>query len=151
MNELMNDAKQELKRVEHLFYVSLKYTRTADVIRNVIERMINSFMFGIDALLKHAKENKLIEGDIPPAPRAKSDLILSVYPEDLRLLKFVDFYTLLRDIRSAPYTKREEYRRHVTMTSELSPGKFIEVNIDVLSDYQKILQLFLEFVQERLI
>ena len=31
MNENIHDAKQEMKRVDHLIYVSLKYTRTVDV------------------------------------------------------------------------------------------------------------------------
>ena len=150
MDELINEAKNELRRVEHLYYVSLKYTRTADVIKNVIERLINSFSFLVDALLEYAKSKKLVE-KIPLAPRAKSDLLKVIYPEDEELTKFINFYTLLRDIRSAPYTKREEYRRHVTMSSEISPGEFIEVNIDVLGEYLKYLHMFFDFVKEKIL
>jgi hypothetical protein len=129
--------------------VSLKYTRTVDVIRNVVERLINAFEFGVDALLEHAKKQKKIE-TIPRAPRAKSNIIEEIFSSDEKLLKYMKFYIMLRDIRSAPYTRSEEYRRHVTMTSEISPGEFIKVDIDALSEYLKRVQKFLEYITEKL-
>lgn len=148
MDDNLNDAKSEFKRAEHLFFVSLKYTRTVDVVRSVVERLIASFEFCIDSLLEHARKKKLIK-EIPKAPRAKSDLIKEIYSDDEALMQFIDFYILLRDLRAAPYTKREEYRRHVTMISELSPGKFAEVNIDVLADYLKKAQAFFDYMTEK--
>ena len=38
----LEDAKDELKRADHLVFISLKYTRTCDIIRNTIERIINA-------------------------------------------------------------------------------------------------------------
>ena len=149
MHEILNNLRNELKRVDHLFFVSLKYTRTVDVIRSLIERLINAFEFGMDFLLEKAKKQKKIK-EIPPAPRAKSDMVKEIYADDEKLQKFVDFYIMLRDIRAAPYTKREEYRRHVTMISEISPGNFIEVDIDLLSEYLKKAQAFFEYLQEML-
>ena len=32
MNEYLLEAREELKRLEHILYVSLKYTRTVDVL-----------------------------------------------------------------------------------------------------------------------
>ena len=52
MIESLEDAKEELKRVDHLIYVSLKYTRTVDVLRNVIERLVTASEFMITAMLK---------------------------------------------------------------------------------------------------
>ena len=54
MKESLQDAKEELKRIDHLIYVTLKYTRTVDVFLSIIERMINSYEFIIDVLLKIA-------------------------------------------------------------------------------------------------
>ena len=42
MIETLENAKEELKRVDHLIFVSLKYTRTVDVLLNVINRIISS-------------------------------------------------------------------------------------------------------------
>lgn len=74
MKESLDLAVQELKRVEHLFWVSLKYTRTVDVIKSVIERLINCIGFGIEALLKYAKEKKLITS-IPANAGLRCDLL----------------------------------------------------------------------------
>ena len=150
MDENLDSMKSELKRVDHLYYVSLKYTRTVDVIRNIIERLINAFEFGIDFLLEHAKKEKMIK-EIPKAPRAKSDLINEIFEDDKKLLKYMEFYILLRNLRAAPYTRREEFRRHVTMTSEISPGEFVEVNIDVLGEYLIKAQSFIEFIKEKVL
>ena len=38
MSEYLVDSKQEINRADHLIYVSLKYTRTVDVIKSIIER-----------------------------------------------------------------------------------------------------------------
>ena len=59
MNEDLENAIQELKRVDHLFWVSWKYTRTFDVIRNTVERLINVYDFGLNCILEFAKEKKI--------------------------------------------------------------------------------------------
>ena len=41
IGELEDNAKQELKRADHLLYVTLKYTRTVDVIKNTIKISVN--------------------------------------------------------------------------------------------------------------
>lgn len=146
MNELLNNVKNEIKRVDHLFFVSLKYTRTVDIVRSIIERMINALDFGIDALLEQAKKNKKIE-KFPPSPKLKADLAKKLYSSDEKLIDFIDFYLLLRKIIKANYTRKEEYRRHVAMMSETEPGKYIEVNIDLLSEYYKKIKEFAEYLQ----
>jgi hypothetical protein len=133
MKEALDNARQELKRVDHLFFVSLKYTRTVDMMRHMIERLINALSFTIDSLLKYAKEEKKIS-QVPDNPTIKCDVLLKALPDE-GLADFINLYLSLRKIIRADYTKREEYRRHVTMTSVLDDGKVIEINIDVLKTY----------------
>ncbi len=42
MLESLDLAKEEIKRADHLMYVSLKYTRTVDILKSIIERLINA-------------------------------------------------------------------------------------------------------------
>ena len=145
MEESLEDAAEEIKRAEHLFYVSLKYTRTVDVIRSLIGRLISTFDCALLSLLKYAKEKKKIK-DIPPTPIARCDLLEKTF-KDINITKYIDLYLLLRKLLRAPYTKREEYRRHVTMISELEDRK-LEVNIDTLKeDYDKTMD-FLKLVKD---
>ena len=144
MKEALDNARDELKRVDHLFYVSLKYTRTADMMRHMIERLINAFSFGIDSLLKHAKENKKISS-IPDNPAMKCSLLLrTLEGEEVR--NQISLYLMLRKIIRCEYSKREEFRRHVTMTCMMDKGEVIEVNIDILKSYYDAAKAFIEYV-----
>lgn len=143
MNEYLNDVKSEVKRIDHLIYVSLKYTRTVDVIRSVIQRMINVFDIGVDALLEKANRKKKME--IPSQPKLRIALVKELYPGE-KLNAFMDFYSTLRELLKAKYSRREEFRRHVTMLSEISTG-FVEVNIDTLNVYYEKIKDFVGYLE----
>ncbi len=146
MKDYLDNIKDELKRVDHLLYVSLKYTRTVDVVRSVINRLINAFDLGMKGLIvKVQKRRKTLE--IPSQPRKKCELVKELYADDEKILKFVEFYLELRNIYQAKYTKREEYRRHVTLIAELTPGHVIEVGIDKLHEYEQISKEFIEYLE----
>ncbi len=149
MKDYLDDVKNEVKRVDHLLYVSLKYTRTVDVLRSVVERVINALEIGIEGLLEKVKKRRK-KFDIPAQPLLRCGLIKQVFPDDKTLLKYVDFYLMLRRILKAPHTKREEYRRHVTMISEISAGNFTEVNIDILHEYYDHIKKWVEYLEEKL-
>ena len=144
MNESLQSAMQELKRADHSIAVSLKYTRTVDVIKSIIERLINTIAFDLDALLNHAKEQKKIS-DIPSIPRLKVEQIKKVYSADKMIVDFCDFYLLLRRIDKAKFGRAQEYRRHVTMTAHLEGGESVEVTIDIISDYFERTKEFLNY------
>lgn len=144
MEESLEEAKEEVKRAEHLFYVSLKYTRTVDTIRNLISRLISTYDYGMLSLLRYAKEKERIK-EIPLTPISKCELLKKVY-KDIDVEEYVDLYLLFRKLMRVPYTRREEYRRHVAMISQLDDKK-IETNIDVLKDYYDKTIQFLELVK----
>ena len=147
MKESFDQAIQELKRVEHLFWVSLKYTRTVDVIKNVIERLINCIGFGLEALLKYSKEKKLTS-DIPANAGLRCDLLKKTFQDNLELIDYINFYIRLRKLSKAEYTRREEFRRHVTMIATIDKGDIVEVNIDSLKeDYEKT-RNFVAFIKK---
>jgi hypothetical protein len=147
MKEAFDLAVQELKRVDHLFWVSLKYTRTVDVIKNVIERLINCIGFGIEALLKYAKEKKLVS-NVPENAGLRCDLMKETFPDNLELIDYVNFYLRLRKLSKAEYTRREEFRRHVTMIATIDKGEVVEVSIDVLKEYYDRTKTFIALVKK---
>ena len=146
MKESFDEAVQELKRVDHLFWVSLKYTRTVDVIKHVIERLINCISFGLESLLKYAKEKKLVT-NIPANQGLRCDLLKKTFPENTEIIDYINFYLKLRKLSKAEYTKREEFRRHVTMTATIDKGEIVEVDIDLLKEYYEKTRIFIAFVK----
>lgn len=127
------DAIEELKRADHSIAVSLKYTRTVDVIKSIIERLINTMKFIFEAILEKAKEDEKIES-ILKLPRQKTEQLEQSYPEDEILKTYIDFYFSLRKILKSEFTRAREFRRHVTMTADLDEEQ-VEITIDIITDY----------------
>ena len=126
MKVFLEEAREELKRADHIIYVSLKYTRTVDVIKNLIERLINCLDFVIDRLLDKAVEDMLIS-EKPTNAGLKSNALKKAYGGQFAVL--IALYIQLRKIGRAEYKKSSEYRRHVTMTATTDEGVFM-IDID---------------------
>jgi len=135
MHEYVHDALEELKRADHLIFVSLKYTRTADILKHTIERLIAAFDFAFDGLLDELMEKKEIS-ELPKAPLKKASMIKLKYSSDPEIAGVIDFYLLLRKLNRAKFERSNEYRRHVTMTALLEDGPS-DVTIDVINEYYK--------------
>ena len=143
----IESAREELKRVDHLVYVSLKYTRTADVIKHVIKRMMSTIDFCIVALLEHEKAKELIETEeISKAPTQRAEIAREIFKNDETINKMIDFFLLLKKIDKAQYTKSQEFRRHVALTASLENGILYEVNIDVVTEKYQELRGFVDYV-----
>lgn len=144
ISESLQLAMQELKRADHSIAVSLKYTRTVDVIKSIIERLINTIAFAVDFLLEKAKVEKKIS-EIPALPRLKVDLVREIYAADRPITDMCDFFLLLRRIDKAKFGRAQEYRRHVTMTAHLE-NESIEITIDIITDYFDRTREFLNYI-----
>lgn len=150
MREALNNAQKELGRADHLFHVTLKYTRTVDVLKSLIQRLINAIDFGIEALLLSCKEKKLIT-EIPELPRLRLEILKKEFSDDPEIQKYLNFFMLLRKIEKAKFDKAMEYRRHVTMTAhidEKDEKQQAEITIDIIGDYFRKAKEFINYVEE---
>ena len=127
-----SDSKEELKRADHLIYVTLKYTRTADVIKNIIKRLISAF----DMAVSEALEKKGLVPEKISNLRFKQ--LESKIPE---VKKYSSFYTLLKQIDKAKFTSREEFRKNVALII----GKR-EINVEVIKEYFEKTKEFVSLV-----
>lgn len=128
--ELVEGAREELKRADHSIYVSLKYTRTVDIIKNIIKRLINAYDFAILEMLYYLKEKKKIS-DVPSVSKKRAAFLAFSHSP---FKKDIDFYFFLREIDAAHFTKREEYRKNVALITQVN-GKPIEVDIETVKGY----------------
>lgn len=145
MKDFLDEAIEELKRVDHLIYVSLKYTRTGDVLSNVIQRMIATSDCLINALGECAKKEGKVK-NLPPHPIMKCKELKKSFGDDEAIMKFLEFYVLLRALQKAEHTSINEYRRHVTLIVQLDEGEY-HVNIDKVTDFYKDLKKYVEAVK----
>ena len=142
----LEDAREELKRVDHQIYVSLKYTRTVDVLLNIISRMIDGYEFLIEALLKKAIEEGKAER-IPPSPIERGNLIKELYAEDELMVDNVGLFFLLRKLFRSNPLRENEYRRNVTLRTVVE-GREEIVTIDIITEYYNFMLAFYRKVEE---
>jgi effector-binding domain-containing protein len=143
------EAKDELKRADHLLYVSLKYTRTVDVIRNIVERLINALEFTINDLLEYAKQKKMI-AEKPANIGLMGDLLKKTFSDDETILEMVNFFLMLRRISRADYKKSSEYRRHVSM-SVILDEIILNISIDKIKEYYDATVKFVEHAEKTIL
>ncbi|MFH1440239.1 MAG: hypothetical protein ABIG89_06725 [Candidatus Woesearchaeota archaeon] len=140
------EANEELKRVDHLIFVSLKYTRTVDVLKNILTRLINCFECIIDGVLNSALEERKIT-EVPPAPIKKCNLLKQLFPG--KYDEIIDFFLLLRKINRADYDKINEFRRHVALIAHTEDEGNVEVNIDIVTEYYRRAQKILYEIDKK--
>lgn len=147
MKDILKDAHEELKRVDHLVYVSLKYTRTVDVIQNILNRMVDAYAFMVDALIKKAEEDGQTF-DEPQSAIERAELAQRLFKEDVAIQDNIELYLLLRKLLRAKGVEREnEYRRHVTMKTVID-GREEIVNIDIITNYYLFQREFLDHLHK---
>ncbi len=132
----------QLKRADHLLYVTLKYTRTTEVIKNTIRRLIGVFDYAALEILEVEKRRRKIKS-IPYLPIERMDLLAKVLSERKEIKDYVLFYYLLRHIDKAEYSSKEEYRKNVALIT-----KDFNVDITMLTLYFEKTKDFAKFANK---
>ena len=150
MKESLFEAKEELKRVDHQIYVSLKYTRTVDVLMNCLGRMIDSYSCMIDSLLKYAVEKKKLKEEyVPVSPLERLEFTKSIFPEEEIVQKNMALYALMRKIVKTHPKKEQEFRRHVTLRTVVD-GNEIAESIDTVTEHYAMMKEFYEWIDKKI-
>lgn len=149
MMQNLHDAVEEIKRAEHQIYVSLKYTRTVDVIINILQRMVDGYSLLMDSLLFYAVENKLMpEAEMPVSAIEKARKVEELFKDEQDTVDNVELYLLMRKLLNVKtYERENEYRRHVTMKTIIDNREEI-VNIDIITNYYLFQREFAQKVQK---
>ena len=149
MRETLEEAYEELKRVDHLIYVSLKYTRTTDVLKSVIEPMITTCECMLNTIGEHAKKTGKVKV-LPLQPGMKCKELKKIYPDDSMLQEFFEFYLLLKTVIKAEYAAVNEYRRHVTLIAQLEEGEY-HIHIDKVTEFYKGMKKHFDHIKTMLV
>lgn len=110
MIEDADSSRGQMLRADHLFHVTLKYTRTADVIKNTIKRLVNSLEYAITEILEKKKVK-----DIPVIALMKADMLKKKYPRSKEIKEMVSFYLHLKKIDKGQYLTKDEFRKNVAI------------------------------------
>ncbi len=126
---------------DHLLYVSLKYTKTCDVIINLLLRWKTMIELGMDMLTEKAKKQKKWK-PVPDAPRAKLIQLKQIYASDPLVTETLQLYELFRDIEGLEKVRENEFRKGVNLRVTYK-GQIININLEKLKEYSLILERFI--------
>jgi len=126
---------------DHLLYVSLKYTKTCDVIINLLLRWKIMIEMAMEMLVERAKKEKKWR-PIPDAPRAKQVQLKRIYANDNLVSEVLELYELFRDIEGLEKVRECEFRKGVNLRVKYK-GQEISINLDKLKEYSELLERFI--------
>ena len=145
MSEELEKIIKEKISADHLLYVSMKYTKTCDVMINLIKRWKIMMEYSFDGLLEQAKKRKMIKV-IPSAPKIKIDVIRQAFKKNLEVMHAVELYEMFRLIDVLPKTKEGEFRKGVCLTVTFRMQE-IKVNLEKLKEFSEILERFINYTK----
>ncbi|RMD66095.1 hypothetical protein D6817_04835 [Candidatus Pacearchaeota archaeon] len=144
-NFLMEEIIKEKISADHLLYVSLKYTKTCDVILNLLYRWKVMIEKGMEKLIEKAKKSKKWK-PVPNAPRAKLVQLKKIYAKVPEVRDTLELYEFFRDVDKLEKTREHEFRKGVNLKVKYR-GEIINVNIEKLEEYAEILERFISYLK----
>ncbi len=142
----MEDIIQEKIRADHLLYVSLKYTKTCDIIVNLLLRWRKMIETSIDEILKHAKSRKKISS-ISSSPLGRMEEVKKLFRKNKEFLEVIEVYEMLRKIEDLRKDRIGEFRKNVTLRVNYR-GEEVDINLDKLKIYASLLEKFISTTKQ---
>ena len=147
--KIMEELIQEKISADHLLYVSLKYTKTCDVILNLILRWRKMIETGIDGILERAKKKKKISS-VPSNPIGRIEAVKKLFRKDKDFLEVIDLYEMFRKIEGLKKERIGEFRKNVTLRI-FYKGEEININLEQLKIYADMLEKFISTTKQFLL
>ena len=145
----MEDIIKEKISADHLLYVSLKYTKTCDVIQNLVLRWRKMIETGIDAVLASAKKKKKISS-VPSNPIGKIDEIRKLFKKNKEFLDVIEMYEMFRKLEELRCERIGEFRKNVNLRV-FYRGKEVNMNLEQLRIYADKLEKFISTTKQFLL
>lgn len=134
----LRDLKRHLNSIEHMLYVSSKFTKTVEMIRRIIENIVTGYeyFFSMAYKLLVSEEERAIGESLGLQHK------IQILSEELAKrgihVDLSDFF-LLKKILISDYDKIGEFRKNLCMVSYID-GEEYRIDINKLFDYYENLR-----------
>jgi len=145
----MEEIIQEKISADHLLYVSLKYTKTCDVILNLLLRWRKMIETSIENTLKEALKKEKI-GKVEESPVGKLLQAKKLFKKDKNYQDTIDFFMMLRKIEELKKERIGEFRENVALKVTFR-GEEILINLEQLKLYADMLEKFISTTKQFLL
>jgi hypothetical protein len=138
---MISEILKEKTSADHLLYVSMKYTKTCDVILNLIARWKSMIEMSFDAVIQKSFDDGILK-QMPESPKQKIEFLKTYFRKLKALQETVPVYIFFKRIPDLQKTREGEFRKNVNLKI-IEPGKITEINMDKLKEYAELLERFI--------
>lgn len=138
-----NSPEENLKRADHLVFVSLKITRTTDILKNAIKRLIDTYEIMFDEYVEDMYRKGKLE-EVPDSIKEKVKIVKDSLGNAFG--KYYRVYLLLKKIDKAEYEAFEEFRKNVTLRTKTVPP--MDIKMDNVTEYLAVTKEAVKFLRE---
>ena len=142
---MISEILKEKTSADHLLYVSLKYTKTCDVILNLIERWKSMIELSFDSLLQKNIEDKKIPA-LPKSPKEKIEFMRKYFKKLPAVQETIPVFIFFKRVPDMNKTREGEFRKNVNLKI-LGQTKITDINMDKLKEYSELLERFISEVK----
>ncbi len=122
-------------------YVSLKYTKTCDVIINLLLRWKIMIEKSMEVLIEDAQKKKKWK-PVKDAPRAKLIQLKKIHSKDELIFEVLCMYEFFRDVEKLDKIREHEFRKGVNLKVTYKED-VVDVNLEKLKEYTETLEKFI--------
>ena len=138
---MIEEIIKEKTSADHLMYVSLKYTKTCDVILNLLARWKSLIEISFDAIL----EKRVEEGKIPAMPtnpKQRIEFVKKFFRKTDTIQEVIPLYVFFKRIPDLKKTREGEFRKNVNL-KVFEASRVTEINMEKLGEYYEIVEKFI--------
>ncbi len=142
---MLTEILKEKTSADHLLYVSMKYTKTCDVILNLVARWKSLMELCFDAMLEKSLEEKKIPA-LPTNPKQKIEFVRMYFKKQKAVQETLPLFIFFKRVPELQKTREGEFRKNVCLKI-IEPGKTTEINLEKLKEYSEVLERFISEVK----
>jgi hypothetical protein len=143
---MIKEIIKEKTSADHLLYVSLKYTKTCDVILNLLARWKSLIELCFDVLLTKRFEESKIPA-MPTNPKQKIEFMKKYFKKNFVVQDVIPLYIFFKRVPDLKKMREGEFRKNVNLKI-FDVAKVTEINMDKLGEYNEIVNKFVDEVKK---
>ena len=138
---MIEEIIKEKTSADHLLYVSLKYTKTCDVILNLLARWKSLIEISFDAILENYVEKSKIP-NMPTNPKQRIEFIKKYFKKNEAIQEVIPLYIFFKRIPDLKKTRSGEFRKNVNLKI-IDPVNTTDIDMLKLGEYYEVVEKFI--------
>lgn len=137
---------KEKTSADHLMFVSLKYTKTCDVILNLLARWKSLIERSFDAILQEGCDSGSI-ACMHNTPKQRIEFVKKYFAKNKAVQDVVPLYIFFKRVPDLAVCRSGEFRKNVNLKVKMPNGD-VDINMEMLSSYYDTVERFMEEVKK---